>query len=57
MNHLFEECALAAYVDECRESGRFPPALPAVRHRANRYFEAELAKMRLGRSERTIAQA
>lgn len=44
-HHLFHQCALAAYLDEWRETGQHPPELAAVRGRANRYYEAELANL------------
>ena len=43
LDELFHHCAFAAYADEAKECGG-PPDSEAVRKRAYRYYEEELAK-------------
>ena len=44
LDSIFHGCALAAYIDQMREEQRWPPDEEATKHRANRYYEEELAK-------------
>ena len=41
---LFHGCAVAAYVDQAVDEGRFPPDSEATRRRAYRYYEQALAE-------------
>lgn len=43
LDDLFHGCAVAAFVEVWRETGCFPPDSEAVRKRAYRYYEEELA--------------
>jgi hypothetical protein len=44
LDDLFHGAALAAFVEVWQESGCFPPASEAVRQRAYRHYEEELAR-------------
>lgn len=43
LNDLFHGSAFAAYLDIWAETGQFPPDSAAVKARAYRYYEEELA--------------
>ncbi len=44
LDGLFHGCALAAYLDQTAEEGRFPPDSEATRRRAYQYYEEALAE-------------
>jgi hypothetical protein len=43
LDDLFNGCAVAAFVEVWRKTNLFPPDSEAVRRRAYRYYEEELA--------------
>jgi hypothetical protein len=43
LDSLFHGCALAAYIDQARDDGQWPPDSEATKWRAYRYYEEELA--------------
>jgi hypothetical protein len=47
---LFHGCAVAAYVDQAVEEGRWPPDAEATKRRAYRYYEEALAAKTLAKS-------